>query len=159
MPEEKQTVPTMNNTQDDTTLNDTAKEKIVRRAQPPLKRTVRRRGRPKGSKNKNKIANKMAISDNKDKDIKRKLRNKIKEMQAVIRTSKAEFRDALKKEREMVRETQQELNNALRREKALIKLFELKEEALSNYGERWTKMQIEKIQTPPKRGRRRKKAA
>jgi hypothetical protein len=155
MPEEKQTVPITNNTEDDITLNDTPKEKIVRRIRPALKKKVRRRGRPKGSKNKNKAV----ISDDKDKDIKRKLRNKIKEMQAEIRTSKVEFREALKKEREMVRETQQELNNALKREKALIKLFELKEEALSNYGERWTKMQIEKIQTPPKRRRRRKIAA
>jgi hypothetical protein len=155
MPEEKQAMPITDNTEDDITLNDIAKEKIVRRTRPALKKTVRRRGRPKGSKNKNKAT----ISGDKDNDIKRKLRSRIKEMQTEIRASKAEYREALKKEREMVKETQQELNNALKREKALIKLFELKEEALSNYGERWTKMQIEKIQTPPKRRRRRKKAA
>jgi hypothetical protein len=154
MPEEKQTVPMTNNTEDDITLNDTAKEKIVRRTQPALKKKVRRRGRPKGSKNKNKAT----ISDDKDMDIKRKLRSKIKEMQTEIRASKAEFREALKKERDIARETQQELNNALKREKSLIKLFELKEEALSNYGKRWTKMEVEKIQTPPKRRRRRKNA-
>ena len=156
MPEDKQAVPTTKNTEvGDITSNNSLRKKVVRRGRPPLNKKARRRGRPKGSKNKIKVA----ISDNKDKEIKRRLRNKIKEVQALNRSNKAQFRDALKKEREMVKETQQELRDALKREKALIKLFELKEEALSSYGERWTRMQIEKIQTPPKRRRRRKKAA
>jgi len=127
--------------------------RVVRRGRPPLSKIKsRRRGRPKGSKNKK-------ISSGSDRDIKQTLREKIKGMRAEMISSRREFREAIKEQKELAKATQRELKEALRREQALIKLFEKKAEAVSHYADRWTAEQIEKIQTPTKRRRRRRKAA
>ena len=80
-------------------------------------------------------------------------------MRFEIRATKSELRTAIKQQKEIVQATQRELKEALKREQALIKLFDLKEKAVSNYAERWTAQHIAKIQSSQKSRRRKKKAA
>lgn len=127
--------------------------RVVRRGRPPLNKTKdRRRGRPKGSKTKK-------TSAGNDRDIKHTLREKIRDMKAEMISSRREFREAMKEQKELAKAAQRELKEALRREQALIKLFEKKAKVVSHYADQWTAAQIEKIQTPTKRRRRRRKAA
>ncbi len=152
MPRVKQAALNNNLDIDDNEKTNESVKIAARRGRPPKKKISARRGRPKGSKNKTKPFDK-------DRNIKQRLREKIREMQETMRSNKAEFREALRKERQIAKETQRELKEALKREKALINLFEMKDQELIKYANRWTKKQIGKIQSPTKRRGRRKKAA
>ncbi len=137
------------------TTNATTK-KALGPGRPPKATKGKRVGRPKGSTNKNKVAQKVA---QKDRDMKKALRARIADANRKLKAAKAELKQKLRNEREIVKAAQAELKEALKRERALIKLFAEKDRKLQSYGSRWVKKEIEKIQAPPKRRRRRTKAA
>ena len=119
---------------------------------PPKATKVNRVGRPKGSTNKKKAGQK-------DRDMRKVLRARIADVNQKLKAAKAESKQKLRHEREIVKAAQAELKEALKRERALIKLFAEKDRKLQSYGARWVKKEIEKIQTPPKKRRRRIKVA
>jgi hypothetical protein len=119
---------------------------------PPKSTKGNRVGRPKGSTTKKKVAQK-------NRDMTKALRARIADVNQQLKAAKAELKQKLKNERELVKTTQAELKEALKRERALIKLFSEKDRKLQSYGARWVKQEIEKIQAPPKKRRRRIKAA
>ena len=123
---------------------------------PPKAIKSKRVGRPKGSTNKKKGAQQVA---HKGRDMKKALRARIADANQKLKAAKAELKQKLRKEREVVKAAQAELKEALKREKALIRLFAEKDRKLQSYGARWVKKEIEKIQAPPKKRRRRTKAA
>ena len=128
------------------------KKTTTRRRRPSTKKAINRRGRPKGAATVTKTIDRKQQTT-------QSLRQKVKEMRSEIRATKSEFKIAIKQQKEVVQATQRELKEALKREQALIKLFDLKEKAVSNYAERWTAQQIAKIQSSPNSRRRKKKAA
>ena len=140
--------------------NNMSKNETVKKTpgpgRPPKATKKKRVGRPKGSTNKKKGAQNVA---KKGRDLNKALRARIADANQKLKAAKAELKQKLRSERENVKAAQAELKEALKRERALIKLFTEKDRKLQSYGARWVKKEIEKIQAPPKKRRRRTKAA